>query len=323
LGVACCVQAAIVTAGLRAAHFGRSGLAVRAEMPPKCRDPATPASGAVGRKRKEVPLGGETPEPEASALAKRPAAASREEAAAGGGEVAASCGAALLALTGGLREGGWREKLAAEFAQPYFAEVARFVAAERAWHTVYPEADKVFEAFNLTPLNKLKVVLIGQDPYHEPGQAHGLCFSVLPGIPPPPSLKNIYKELEADIEGFKVPAHGHLVQWAQRGVLLLNATLTVRGGHTEANSHARCGWQRFTDAVIQVINKHQQGVVFLLWGGFAQKKGKLVDRSRHAVLEAAHPSPLSARKWHGCRIFSKCNEALRAHGRAEVSWLLD
>jgi len=286
------------------------------------RGPATPAGGA-GHKRKSTSVGAETPKLKSTTLTKWLVGASCEEVAAGGCEAGMSNEAALLALTNALRESAWREALAGELAQPYFAQVARFVAEERARHMVYPEADKVFEAFNLTPLSELKVVVIGQDPYHEPGQAHGLCFSVLPGVPPPPSLKNIYKELAADIQGFKVPAHGHLVQWAQQGVLLLNATLTVRSGHTEANSHAGCGWQRFTDAVIQVINKRRRGVVFLLWGGFAQKKGKLVDRSRHAVLEAAHPSPLSARKWHGCRIFSKCNEALRAHGQAEVRWLLD
>nr|QDO16344.1 uracil-DNA glycosylase [Lingulodinium polyedra] len=230
---------------------------------------------------------------------------------------------ALAAITGALHEEGWRGALEGEFAKPYFAEIARFVADERAAHAVYPPADKVFEAFNLTPLKDLKVVLIGQDPYHEPGQAHGLCFSVPPGTNPPPSLKNMYKELEADIAGFKTPTHGHLVQWAKQGVLMLNATLTVRGGHTEANSHSKCGWQKFTDEVIRVVNAHAEGVVFLLWGGFAQKKGKIIDKSRHTVIESAHPSPLSARKWHGCKTFSKCNAALKALGRTEVKWLLD
>jgi len=238
-------------------------------------------------------------------------------------EGSAGAEAAVADLTAGLLEAGWRGALAGEFALPYFAEIARFVARERALHAVYPAQDKVFEAFNLTPLGELKVVILGQDPYHEPGQAHGLCFSVPPGTPPPPSLKNVYKELVADVPGFRAPAHGHLEQWARQGVLLLNATLTVRGGHTEANSHSRCGWQRFTDAVIRAINERSEGVVFLLWGGFAQKKGKLVDRSRHVVIETAHPSPLSARKWHGCRVFSRCNEALRERGHVEVRWPLD
>merc|ERR1712070_860245 len=145
-----------------------------------------------------------------------------------------------------------------------------------------------------------------------PGQAHGLCFSVLPGVKPPPSLKNMYKELQTDIPEFQVPEHGHLLEWARRGVLLLNATLTVREGHTEANSHSKCGWQKFTDAVIQVLNEQAESVVFLLWGGFARKKGQMIDQSRHKVIQSAHPSPLSFKKWQGCKTFSKCNEALRS-----------
>lgn len=303
--------------GLFARGVGRLALG----MPPKKRAAAT-GLGAASRKRKaaEADAGGE-------AAVKRPAASSGavidvppEDGAPCGG---ADTGAALAALTAGLCDEGWREALAGEFATPYFAEIARFVAEERSRHAVYPAQERVFEAFNLTPLGGLKVVVLGQDPYHEPGQAHGLCFSVPPGTKPPPSLKNVYKELAADVPGFRAPDHGHLVQWARQGVLLLNATLTVRGGHTEANSHSRCGWQRFTDAAIRVINERLEGVVFLLWGGFAQKKGKLVDRSRHVVIETAHPSPLSARKWHGCRVFSRCNAALRERGREEVRWLLD
>lgn len=232
-------------------------------------------------------------------------------------------GVAVKALAEALKEPGWSAALEAEFEKPYFADIAQFVADERSHHPVHPAADKVFEALNVTPLDKVKVVILGQDPYHEPGQAHGLCFSVLPGVRPPPSLKNMYKELEADIPGFKAPCHGHLLAWARQGVLMLNATLTVRGGHTEANSHSKCGWQRFTDEVIKVLNVRAAGAVFLLWGGFAQKKGKIIDKSRHTVIESAHPSPLSAKKWHGCKTFSKCNAALSALGHREIDWMLD
>mmetsp|Transcript_126930 Transcript_126930/g.353474 ORF Transcript_126930/g.353474 Transcript_126930/m.353474 type:complete len:341 (+) Transcript_126930:2-1024(+) len=225
------------------------------------------------------------------------------------------------ALLEALRDQGWREALASEFAKPYFSQLARFVAEERAAGMVYPPADKVFEAFNLTPPESLKAVIIGQDPYHGPGQAHGLCFSVPRGIPVPRSLRNVYAELEADIPGFRAPGHGHLTCWAQQGILMLNATLTVR--RSEANSHAKCGWQMFTDAVIRTISEREEGVVFLLWGRFAQQKGALVDRSKHHVLEAVHPSPISAsRGWFGCRVFSGCNAALRAMGRPEVDWRL-
>lgn len=217
-----------------------------------------------------------------------------------------------------LTEPGWKEALSEEFGKPYFAEIAAFVQSERAEHTVHPPVDKVFSAFNETPLDKVRVVIIGQDPYHEPGQAHGMCFSVLPGVKPPPSLKNMYKELETDIPGFSAPDHGYLLPWAKQGVLLLNATLTVREGHKEANSHSKCGWQKFTDEVIKVVNEKTEGVVFLLWGGFAQKKGKIVDKSRHSVLETGHPSPLSVKKWMGCKVFSKCNAELKKLGKGEV-----
>lgn len=277
-----------------------------------CRRPALPwgpSSGACvatmppkGTKRKPSLAGeqGELP-------AKRPT-----------GDASGAVAAVVKALT----EPQWREALAEEFAKPYFADIAQFVEAERAGTVVHPPADQVFAALNATPLGDVKVVILGQDPYHEPGQAHGMCFSVPPGIKPPPSLKNMYKELEADMPGFKAPPHGHLVQWAQRGVLLLNATLTVREGHKEANSHAKCGWQKFTDEVIRVINTRCEGVVFLLWGGFAQKKGKIIDTARHRVIESAHPSPLSVTKWRGCQTFSKCNAELRALSRAEVDWSL-
>lgn len=230
---------------------------------------------------------------------------------------------AIERLLASLKNEDWKEALADEIQKPYFGEVAVFVEAERQAHVVHPPVDLVFSAFNETPLSQVRVVIIGQDPYHEPGQAHGMCFSVLPGVKPPPSLKNIYKELETDIPGFKAPDHGHLVKWAQQGILLLNATLTVREGHKEANSHAQCGWQKFTDGVIEIINKRCEGVVFLLWGGFAQKKGKIVDTTRHRVIETGHPSPLSVKKWRDCKVFSKCNEELKRLGKGEITWSLD
>jgi len=229
---------------------------------------------------------------------------------------------AVAELVDMLSNKAWKDALAEEFTKPYFGEIAKFVCAERAAGAVHPPVDKVFSAFNETPLNKLRVVIIGQDPYHEPGQAHGMCFSVLPGVKPPPSLKNIYKELVEDVPGFKTPDHGYLLPWAQQGVLLLNATLTVREGHKEANSHSKCGWQKFTDEVIKVVNTRTEGVVFLLWGGFAQKKGKIVDTTRHRVLETGHPSPLSVKKWRGCKVFSKCNSELKKMGKCEIDWTL-
>lgn len=230
---------------------------------------------------------------------------------------------ATAALVDALRDKEWKAALAHEFEKPYFKEIALFVQAERAKHTVHPPADQVFSALNIMPLSDVKVVILGQDPYHEPGQAHGMCFSVLPGVAPPPSLKNMYKELVADIPGFEAPTHGYLLPWAQQGVLLLNATLTVREGHKEANSHSKCGWQKFTDEIIRLVNARAKGAVFLLWGGFAQKKGKIVDTSRHRVIECAHPSPLSVTKWRGCKTFSRCNAELKKLGHSEVDWKLN
>jgi uracil-DNA glycosylase len=250
----------------------------------------------------------------ASAVDKAAVALKRTSSSSSRGDLVAS------GLAAALREPGWSKALAEEFTKPYFAEIERFVAEERKAYSVHPPADKVFEALNVTPHSKVKVVILGQDPYHEPGQAHGLCFSVLPGVKPPPSLKNMYKELVNDVSGFVTPSHGHLLGWAQQGVLMLNATLTVREGHKEANSHSKCGWQRFTDAVIEVLNRDKNKIVFLLWGGFAQKKGKIIDRSRHTVIESAHPSPLSFKKWQGCKTFSKCNAALKKNGQGEVDW---
>lgn len=237
-------------------------------------------------------------------------------------KVAVDPSKALEELLAGLQEPGWKEALAAEFDKKYFADIAHFVQEERAALTVHPPVDKVFSAFNETPFEQVRVVILGQDPYHEPGQAHGMCFSVPPGIEPPASLKNIYKELETDIPGFQIPEHGFLLRWAQQGVLLLNATLTVREGHKEANSHAKCGWQTFTDEVIRALNEKREGVVFLLWGNFAKQKGKILDKKKHKVLETGHPSPLSVRFWKGCKIFSKCNAALKAFGKEEIDWKL-
>jgi uracil-DNA glycosylase len=211
----------------------------------------------------------------------------------------------------------WRDALADEFAAPYFAELSAFVAAERAAHTVYPPEEDVFSAFRATPLNKVKVLLLGQDPYHGPGQAHGMCFSVRPGVRTPPSLANMFRELHAEL-GCKIPHNGYLVEWAERGVLLLNAVLTVRAG--EANSHKGQGWETFTDAVIRVLDDRERPVVFALWGGYAQKKAKGVGGSRHRVVKAAHPSPLSAAKFMGSKPFSAIDAALEEVGEGPIDW---
>jgi uracil-DNA glycosylase len=210
--------------------------------------------------------------------------------------------------------------LAEELAKPYFAELSRFVGDERRAHTVFPPRDEVFSALELTPYEDVNVLLLGQDPYHDDGQAHGLCFSVRPGVPPPPSLVNIFKELEADL-GQTPPKSGYLAPWAEQGVLLLNAVLTVRAH--EPNSHKNRGWETFTDAVIRKVNDKRDPVVFVLWGGYAQKKAKLVDASRHTVIASAHPSPLSARNgFFGSRPFSKINEALARAGKRPISFRL-
>lgn len=216
----------------------------------------------------------------------------------------------------------WREAVGAEKSAPYFVDTLAEVQAERAGgQTVFPPAADVFNAFKQTEFAAVKVVILGQDPYHNVGQAHGLAFSVRPGVEVPPSLLNIYKELQTDIAGFVPPVHGCLDSWAAQGVLLLNTVLTVRAH--QAHSHAHLGWERFTDRVIEQLNRHREGLVFMLWGSHARKKGALVDRSRHLVLEAPHPSPLSAyRGFFGCRHFSQANAYLRAHGQAEIDWQL-
>ncbi|OIX99429.1 MULTISPECIES: uracil-DNA glycosylase [unclassified Pantoea] len=214
----------------------------------------------------------------------------------------------------------WHDVLADEKEKPYFKETLQAVAQQRAAGvTVYPPQKDVFNAFKLTELGDIKVVILGQDPYHGPNQAHGLAFSVLPGVAIPPSLLNMYKELEQDIEGFQRPQHGFLESWATQGVMLLNTVLTVEAG--KAHSHARLGWETFTDRVIDAINTHREGVVFLLWGSHAQKKGSIIDAQRHHVLKAPHPSPLSAhRGFFGCRHFSQTNALLSQAGETPIDW---
>ncbi len=214
----------------------------------------------------------------------------------------------------------WRGALADEIEKPYFQELARFVAEERKTAPVFPPDDEVFSALSLTPYDDVRVLILGQDPYHDDDQAHGLCFSVRPGIRPPPSLVNIYKELESDV-GVKAPKNGNLIPWAKQGVLLLNAVLTVRA-HTP-NSHKDKGWETFTDAVIRKVNEKKQRVVFLLWGAYAQKKAKLIDDKRHTVIKGVHPSPLSARNgFFGSKPFSTINHELEASGSKPVDWRL-
>lgn len=215
----------------------------------------------------------------------------------------------------------WLKILEAEFQQPYMEELRNFLRAEKsAGKTIYPPGDKIFNALNSTPFEEVKVVILGQDPYHGPNQAHGLCFSVQPGVPLPPSLRNIYKELQSDL-GIQTPAHGYLQSWAEQGVLLLNATLTVERG--KAGSHQGRGWERFTDAVVAHLNEDRDHLVFLLWGSYAQRKGEFIDRQRHCVLTAPHPSPFSAnRGFFGCRHFSKANDYLLSQGKPAIDWRL-
>lgn len=217
-------------------------------------------------------------------------------------------------------EQSWKEALADEFGKPYFESLVRFLHEEKgAGKRIFPPGSQIFRAFELTPVKDVKVVILGQDPYHGLGQAHGLSFSVPEGVPAPPSLKNIFKEIETDL-GVRMSGYPNLEKWARQGVLLLNAVLTVRSG--EAASHSRIGWQEFTDAVIKYISDNCEGVVFMLWGNFARTKAELIDRSRHVVLEAAHPSPLARGAFFGCRHFSRANAALVASGRAPVDWQL-
>lgn len=216
-------------------------------------------------------------------------------------------------------EESWKKVLATEFQQPYFADLKAFLVAEKkAGRRIFPPGPEIFNAFNSTPFDEVKVVIIGQDPYHGPGQAHGLCFSVQKGVRTPPSLVNIYKELKSDLE-LPIPDHGNLQRWADQGVLLLNAILTVRAH--EAASHRGKGWELFTDAAIHHLNQQREGLVFMLWGSYAKKKGAMIDRSKHLVLTASHPSPLSAHNgWFGCKHFSKANEWFAARDVVPVDW---
>lgn len=216
-------------------------------------------------------------------------------------------------------EESWKQLLSAEFRQPYFQKIVDHLKTEKLQgKTIYPAGPHIFNAFNTTPVDRVKVVILGQDPYHGPGQAHGLCFSVQKGVPAPPSLVNIFKELKEDI-GMQIPSNGDLTHWAQQGVFLLNASLTVRAG--EPMSHAKIGWAQFTDAVIQTLASRTENLVFLLWGKFAQEKSRLIDETRHHILRAAHPSPLSAYAgFFGCRHFSQANQYLISKGKDPIDW---
>jgi uracil-DNA glycosylase len=217
-------------------------------------------------------------------------------------------------------ESEWLEVLKPEFGKPYFNELKSFLLEEKRQYRVYPPGNRIFAAFDYTPFSKVKVVILGQDPYHGDGQAHGLCFSVPDGVAKPPSLVNIYKELSTDM-GIPLPASGNLEKWAKQGVLLLNATLTVRAN--QAGSHQRRGWENFTDEVIRQLSARHSGLVFILWGSYAQAKETLIDTSKHVVLKAVHPSPLSVyRGFFGCHHFSKTNEILLSKGKGEVDWSL-
>jgi uracil-DNA glycosylase len=215
----------------------------------------------------------------------------------------------------------WLNALENEFKQSYFQDIKTFLLNERAdKKTVFPPGPMIFNAFNLTPFDKVKVVILGQDPYHGLGQAHGLCFSVQKGIKPPPSLVNIFKEINADL-GLPIPTHGCLENWAKQGVLLLNAMLTVR--ENEPASHSKIGWQEFTNMAIKTLSDQRENLVFILWGRFAQEKEILIDSNKHYVLKSAHPSPFSAHMFHGCRHFSKTNELLQKHGLAPIDWRVE
>ncbi|MDR3061279.1 MAG: uracil-DNA glycosylase [Dysgonamonadaceae bacterium] len=215
-------------------------------------------------------------------------------------------------------ENSWKQQLESEFQQSYFTNLVHFVKQEYQTHTIYPPGKLIFNAFDQCPFEKVKVVILGQDPYHEPGQAHGLCFSVNDGIPFPPSLQNIFKEIQSDL-GTAIPGSGNLERWAKQGVLLLNATLTVRAHY--AGSHQHKGWEQFTDAAIHRIAENKEHVAFILWGSFAQKKGEFINPDKHLILKSPHPSPLSAhRGFFGNRHFSKANEYLIATGQTPIQW---
>jgi uracil-DNA glycosylase len=221
-------------------------------------------------------------------------------------------------MTTPLISNSWQQVLTEEFEKSYFQDLQNFLIEERQTQTIFPSETDIFSAFELTPYEDVRVLLLGQDPYHDDNQAHGLCFSVKPGIKPPPSLANIYKELQSDIE-LKIPNNGYLLPWAKQGILMLNAVLTVRA-HTP-NSHKNRGWETFTDAVINKVNQKTDPVIFLLWGAYAQKKLKLIDTTRHTVIQSAHPSPLSARNgFFDSKPFSQINSTLASFGRSAIDW---
>ncbi|MDI5962641.1 uracil-DNA glycosylase [Streptantibioticus silvisoli] len=211
----------------------------------------------------------------------------------------------------------WQAVLGEELEKPYFQDLTEFVEKERAEHKVFPPREEVFAALDATPYDRVKVLVLGQDPYHGEGQAHGMCFSVRPGVKTPPSLRNIYKEMTDEL-GLPVPDNGYLMPWARQGVLLLNAVLTVR--ESEANSHKAKGWEKFTDAVIRAVSRREDPAVFVLWGGYARKKAPLIDTDRHIVIEGAHPSPLSVKLFRGSKPFTRMNEAIAAQGHPPVDW---
>jgi uracil-DNA glycosylase len=218
-------------------------------------------------------------------------------------------------------EESWKEILVDEFHSGYFTDLKKFLLEEKATYRIYPPGNRIFSAFDHTPFRDVRVVILGQDPYHGKGQAHGLCFSVPGGIPKPPSLVNIFKEIRDDL-GHDIPESGNLEKWARQGVLLLNATLTVRANNP--GSHQNMGWEQFTDAVITRLSQERSGLVFLLWGNFAMAKQSLIDPVRHHILTAAHPSPFSAQRgFFGCRHFSKTNQILRGQGKAEIDWRIE
>lgn len=218
-------------------------------------------------------------------------------------------------------EASWLREVGEEFEQPYMHELSAFLREQKAaGKRIFPPGGKIFNALDSTPFDEVKVVILGQDPYHGPGQAHGLCFSVPPGVAPPPSLQNIFKELQSDLD-FRIPTHGCLEHWAGQGVLLLNAVLTVEA--RRAASHQGKGWEQFTDFIVQRLNERRSGLVFMLWGAYAQRKGEIIDRDTHLVLAAPHPSPFSAdRGFFGCRHFSRANEYLREQGKDPIDWNL-
>jgi len=218
-------------------------------------------------------------------------------------------------------EEGWKNALNDEFQQPYFSAIKSFITEEKAkGKTIYPRGSLIFNAFDSTPFDKVKVVILGQDPYHNPRQAHGLSFSVPMGVAIPASLRNVYKELAADIEGFEIPNHGNLEKWTTQGVFLLNAMLTVE--HKKAGSHRKIGWQRFTDAVIRRLSDEREGIIFMLWGNFAKAKEALIDTEKHHVLKAVHPSPLVGNAFLGNKHFSTANGILKERGEVEIDWKL-